>query len=98
MINSHFQSYLVNHRRRPQKFGERSTLSESEQQATNRIIKKDAGILYIAMRKIHSNVMRFNGMMRFEKADILAGRAESTSAQFYVAYELDKIADQYKEA
>jgi hypothetical protein len=32
MINSHFQSYLVNHRRRPQKFGERSTLSESEQQ------------------------------------------------------------------
>lgn len=42
--------------------------------------------------------MRFNGMMRFEKADILAGRAESTSAQFYVAYELDKIADQYKEA
>jgi hypothetical protein len=37
-------------------------------------------------------------MMTFEQADVLAGRAKSTSAQFYVAYELDKMAEAYKEA
>jgi len=50
------------------------------------------------MRKIHYNVMRSNAMMTFEQADVLAGRAKSTSAQFYVAYELDKMAEKYKEA
>jgi intergrase/recombinase len=81
-----------------QKFRERSTFSVAEQQAANKITKNDAGILYMAMRKIHYNVMRFNGMMTFEQADVLAGRAKSTSAQFYVAYELDKMAEKYKEA
>ena len=80
-----------------QKLRERSSFSEAEQQAANKITKHDAGILYIAMRKIHYNVMRSNGMMTFEQADVLAGRAKSTSAQFYVAYELDKMA-KYKEA
>jgi hypothetical protein len=50
------------------------------------------------MRKIHYNVMRSSAMMTFEQADVLAGRAKSTSAQFYVAYELDKMAEAYKEA
>jgi intergrase/recombinase len=81
-----------------QKFRERSSFSEAEQQAANKITKHDAGILYIAMRKIHYNVMRSNAMMTFEQADVLAGRAKSTSAQFYVAYELDKMAEKYKEA
>jgi intergrase/recombinase len=81
-----------------QKFRERSSFSEAEQQAANKITKHDAGMLYMAMRKIHYNVMRFNGMMTFEQADVLAGRAKSTSAQFYVAYELDKMAEKYKEA
>ena len=81
-----------------QKFRKRSSFSEAEQQAANKITKHDAGILYIAMRKIHYNVMRFNAMMTFEQADVLAGRAKSTSAQFYVAYELDKMAEEYKEA
>ena len=80
------------------KFRERSTFSEAEQQAANKITKHDAGILYMAMRKIHYNVMRFYGIMTFEQADVLAGRAKSTSAQFYVAYELDKMAEKYKEA
>ena len=79
-------------------FRERSSFSEAEQQAANKITKHDAGMLYIAMRKIHYNVMRSSAMMTFEQADVLAGRAKSTSAQFYVAYELDKMADQYKEA
>jgi intergrase/recombinase len=81
-----------------QKFRERSSFGEAEQQAANKITKHDAGILYIAMRKIHYNVMRSNAMMTFEQADVLAGRAKSTSAQFYVAYELDKMAEKYKEA
>jgi hypothetical protein len=45
-----------------------------------------------------SYLMRFDAMMTFEQADVLAGRAKSTSAQFYVAYELDKMAEKYKEA
>lgn len=77
---------------------QRSSFSEAEQQAANKITRHDAGILYIAMRKNHYNVMRSNGMMTFEQADVLAGRAKSTSAQFYVAYELDKMAEKYKEA
>ncbi len=81
-----------------QKFRERSSFSEAEQQAANKITKHDAGILYIGMRKIHYNVMRSNAIMRFEQADVLAGRAKSTSAQFYVAYELDKMAEEYKES
>jgi intergrase/recombinase len=81
-----------------QAFRERSSFSEAEQQAANKITKHNADILYIAMRKIHYNVMRSNAMMAFEQADVLAGRAKSTSAQFYVAYELDKMAEKYKEA
>jgi intergrase/recombinase len=79
-------------------FRERSSFSEAEQQAANKITKHDAGILYIAMRKIHYNVMRSNTVMTFEQADVLAGRAKSTSAQYYVAYDLDKMAEKYKEA
>ena len=81
-----------------QKFRERSSFSEAEQQAANKITKHDAGILYMAMRKIHYNVMRSNTMMTFEQADVLAGRAKSTSAQYYVAYDLDIMAEKYKKA
>jgi hypothetical protein len=52
----------------------------------------------MAMRKIHYNVMRLNAMMTFEQADVLAGRAKSISAQFYVAYDLNKMAEAYEEA
>jgi deferrochelatase/peroxidase EfeB len=75
-----------------------SNVDQAEQQAAKKITKHDAGILYMAMRKIHYNVMRFNSIITFEQADVLAGRAKSTSAQFYVAYELDKMAEKYKEA
>ena len=81
-----------------QRFRESSSFSEAEQQAANKITKHDAGILYMAMRKIHYNVMRANEIMSFEQADVLAGRAKSTSAQFYVAYDLDKMAERYREA
>lgn len=80
------------------KFRARLSFSEAEQQAANKITKHEAGILYMAMRKIHYNVMRSNDAMTFEQADVLAGRAKSTSAQFYVAYEVDKMADRYKVA
>ena len=41
-------------------------------------------------------MMRFNGIMTFEQTDVLAGRAKSTSAQFYVAYEVDKMSEKYR--
>lgn len=81
-----------------QRFRESSSFSEAEQQAASKITKHDAGILYMQMRKIHYNVMRSNEIMSFEQADVLAGRAKSTSAQFYVAYDLDKMAERYREA
>jgi intergrase/recombinase len=79
-------------------FRQRSSFNEAEQQAANKITKHNAGILYMAMRKIHYNVLRFNDIMTFEQADVLAGRAKSTSAQFYVAYELDRMAEKYEVA
>jgi intergrase/recombinase len=80
------------------KFRLRSSFGEAEQQAANKITKDQAGILYMTMRKIHYNVMRCDDVMTFEQADVLAGRAKSTSAQFYVAYEVDKMTERYKTA
>ena len=36
--------------------------------------------------------------MDINEADILAGRAKSVSAKHYAMYELDKMAEDYKEA
>jgi deferrochelatase/peroxidase EfeB len=80
------------------RFGVSSSFSEVEQQAASKITKHNAGMLYLAMRKIHYNVMKFNGMMTVEQSDVLAGRTKSTSAQFYVGYRLDKMVEKYKEA
>ena len=52
----------------------------------------------MAMRKIHYNVMRAKDIMTFEQADVLAGRAKIISAQHYTAYELDNMAEKYKQA
>jgi hypothetical protein len=37
-------------------------------------------------------------VMDVHEADILAGRAKSVSAKHYAMYELDKMAEAYKEA
>ena len=52
--------------------------------------------MFVELRKIHYNVMR--RVMDVNEADILAGRAKSVSAKHYALYELDKMAEEYKEA
>jgi hypothetical protein len=52
--------------------------------------------MFVELRKIHYNVMR--RVMDVNEEDILAGRAKSVSAKHYVMYELDKMAEEYKEA
>ena len=45
--------------------------------AAHAITKRDADILYVGLRKIHYNVMRFDDTMTADEADALAGRAEN---------------------
>jgi intergrase/recombinase len=47
--------------------------------ATHRIMKRDVGIAYIAMRKIHYNVMPFREALAVDEAEVLAGRFKSVS-------------------
>jgi hypothetical protein len=50
-------------------------------QAAHRILKREAGIAYVAMRKIHYNVMRFKNAVELDEAEVLAGRFRSVSAR-----------------
>ena len=53
-------------------------------QAAHRILKREANIAYIVMRKIHYNVMRFRNALELDDAEVLAGRFSSVSARHYV--------------
>ena len=66
--------------------------------AAHSITKRDAEILYIGLRKIHYNVMRFKDAMNPDEADALAGRAKTTSAQHYVLHDLRSFSDKYIKA
>jgi intergrase/recombinase len=50
--------------------------------ATHRIMKRDVSIPYIAMRKIHYNVMRFRDTLSLDEAEVLAGRFKSVSGRY----------------
>jgi hypothetical protein len=39
--------------------------------ATHKIMKRDVGIAYITMRKIHHNVMRFKEKLSVDEAEVL---------------------------
>ena len=39
--------------------------------ATHKIMKRDVGIAYIAMRKIHYNVMQFRDTLDIDEAEVL---------------------------
>jgi hypothetical protein len=57
---------------------------------THKIMNRDIGIAYIAMRKIHYNVMRFrDNTISLDKAEVLAGRFKSVSAR-YMFYMIPK--------
>src|SRR6476646_4252880 len=60
--------------------------------ATHKIMKRDVGIAYIAMRKIHYNVMRFRETVSLDEAEVLAGRFKSVSARYY---DPEKLSDKY---
>ena len=63
--------------------------------ATHKIMKRDVGIAYIAMRKIHYNVMRFRDTVSLDEAEVLAGRFKSVSARYYVLHDPEKLTDKY---
>jgi intergrase/recombinase len=63
--------------------------------AAHKIMKRDVGIAYIAMRKIHYNVMRFRDTVSIDEAEVLAGRFKSVSARYYVLHDPDKLTDKY---
>ncbi len=66
--------------------------------AAHRIMKRDVGIPYIAMRKIHFNVMRFKETLNLDEAEVLAGRFKSVSARFYILHDPEKLAEKYNVA
>jgi hypothetical protein len=53
-------------------------------------------MIFVALRKLHYNVM--SRAMDMNEADILAGRAKSVSARHYALYELDRMTDDYIQA
>lgn len=67
----------------------------SDIMAAHNMTKRDAEILYMNLRKIHYNVMRFNDSMNADEADALAGRAKTVSAQHYILHDLKLFTDKY---
>jgi len=63
--------------------------------AAHKIMKRDVGIAYIAMRKIHYNVLRFKDIVSVDEAEVLAGRFKSVSARYYVLHDPEKLTDKY---
>ena len=61
-------------------------------------MKRDVGIAYIAMRKIHYNVMRFKESLSVDEAEVLAGRFSSVSGRLYVLHDPEKLAEKYANA
>ena len=61
-------------------------------------MKRDVGIAYIAMRKIHYNVMRFRDTLSVDEAEVLAGRFNSVSGRHYVLHDPEKLAEKYTNA
>jgi hypothetical protein len=57
--------------------------------ATHKIMKRDIGIAYIAMRKIHCNVMRFKETLSVDETEVLAGRFSSVSGRCSISRILD---------
>ena len=64
--------------------------------SAHNITKREAGVKFMDLRKLHYNVVR--STMDPNEADILAGRAKTVAAQHYALYQLDKMTEAYKEA
>lgn len=64
-------------------------------QAPHKILKREAGIAYIVLRKMHSNVLRFRNAIELDEAEVLAGRFTSVSARHYVINDPEKLSAKY---
>jgi deferrochelatase/peroxidase EfeB len=58
-------------------------------------LKREAGITYVVLRKIHYNVMRFNSTFELNEAEVFAGRFKSVSARYYVVNDPEKLSGKY---
>lgn len=63
--------------------------------AAHKILKRDVCIAYMALRKIHYNVMRFRDTLAADEAEVLAGRFRSVSGRYYVLHDPEKLTDKY---
>jgi len=61
-------------------------------------MKRDVGIAYVAMRKIHYNAMRFRNALELDEAEVLAGRFSSVGARHYVLNDPEKLSGKYVSA
>ena len=66
--------------------------------STHKIMKRDLDIAYIAMRKIHYNLMRFRDTLSVDEAEVLAGRFSSVSGRDYVLHDPEKLGEKYVNA
>ena len=64
-------------------------------QGAHKILKREAGIAYIVLRKIHYNVIRFKNALELDEAEVLAGRFKSVSARHYVLNDPEKLSGKY---
>lgn len=63
--------------------------------AAHKILKRETGIAYIVLRKIHYNVIRFKNAFDLDEAEVLAGRFKSVSARHYILNDPEKISGKY---
>ena len=63
--------------------------------AAHKIMKRDVGIPFVALRKIHYNVMRFKETLAVDEAEVLAGRFRSISGKHYVLHDPVKLTNKY---
>jgi intergrase/recombinase len=69
---------------------------KEEINSAHNIVKREVGIKFMDLRKLHYNVVR--NTMDPNEADVLAGRTKTVSAQHYALYQLDKMTESYKQA
>ena len=61
----------------------------------HKIMKRDVGIAYMTMRKIHYNVMRFRDTLAVDEAEVLAGRYRSVRGRYHVLHDPEKLSVKY---
>ncbi len=66
--------------------------------AAHKIIKRDVGIPYVAIRKIHYIVIRFKEIFNIDEAEVLAGRFKSVSPRHYILHDPEKLSEKYLSA